>query len=95
MRLLASLLVLLLLHGCAKTEKDHRITLFDEYLSGHAKYFQFNGNVLVAEHGEIIYQKSFGLADFDSNRPINDSSVLSWHPLKSDAATPPRGFACW
>jgi CubicO group peptidase (beta-lactamase class C family) len=32
--------------------------------------------VLVAERGEIICRKSFGLADFDSNRPLNDSSVF-------------------
>src|SRR5690606_36419727 len=53
-----------------------RLVQIDEYLSGQSKYFKFNGNVLVAERGEIIYQKSFGLADFDSNRPLNDSSVF-------------------
>ncbi|WDF57178.1 serine hydrolase domain-containing protein [Mucilaginibacter sp. KACC 22063] len=34
----------------------------------------FNGNVLVAEDGRIIYQKSFGYADFEQQR-LNDRST--------------------
>ncbi|HRN55891.1 MAG TPA: serine hydrolase domain-containing protein [Niabella sp.] len=36
----------------------------------------FNGNVLVAKNGKIIYQKSFGYADFDTKRLLNDSSMF-------------------
>lgn len=76
MRLLTPLLALILFFGCTRIEKDQRSTLLDEYLSGQEKHYKFNGNVLVAERGKIIYQKSFGLADFDSNRQLNDSSVF-------------------
>lgn len=65
-----------LLVSCSPEKEDHRLGQIDEYLSGQSKYFKFNGNVLVAERGEIIYEKSFGLADFDSNRQLNDSSVF-------------------
>ena len=34
----------------------------------------FNGNVLIAEHGKIIYEKSFGFADFESQRINTNSS---------------------
>ena len=66
--------LLLVIIGCAdKKDKDAGI---DEFLSGHANYFRFNGNVLIAEKGEIVFQKSYGFADFDSKRILNDSSVF-------------------
>src|SRR5439155_4968326 len=34
------------------------------------------GNVLVAERGQVIYQKSFGYADYDTKRKLNDNSVF-------------------
>ncbi|MEL7121230.1 MAG: serine hydrolase domain-containing protein, partial [Bacteroidota bacterium] len=34
----------------------------------------FNGNILVAEKGKIIYQQSVGQADFDNNIPLNDNT---------------------
>ena len=36
----------------------------------------FNGNVLVSKGGKIIYQKSFGYANFDTKALLNDSSVF-------------------
>lgn len=36
----------------------------------------FNGNVLVAEKGKIIYEKSFGMASLAENRPLNSQSVF-------------------
>lgn len=39
-------------------------------------YSIFNGNLLVAKKGKIIYQKSFGFADYYSERLLNDSSVF-------------------
>ncbi len=68
------LLLLLFYISCNEDHKPSGQT--DEYLSGQAKYFRFNGNVLVAEKGKIIYQKSFGFADFDTERMLNDSSVF-------------------
>lgn len=37
---------------------------------------QFNGNVIVARAGEIVYQASFGFADSAQTIPLNDSSVF-------------------
>lgn len=36
----------------------------------------FNGNVLVAESGKIVYQKSFGYADFSINAPNVSNSTF-------------------
>jgi len=50
--------------------------LLDEYMTGQHKYFQFNGNVLVAKNGSPIYQGAFGYADYNTKRMLNDSSVF-------------------
>lgn len=36
----------------------------------------FNGNVLVAENGNIIFEKSYGLADEQTKRKLNDSTLF-------------------
>lgn len=63
--------------SCDTAKEDNKIALqLDEYLSAQVKNYHFNGNVLVAEKGEIIFQKSYGYADFDTKRMLNDSSVF-------------------
>jgi CubicO group peptidase (beta-lactamase class C family) len=70
-------LTLIFLFGCSTlNETNPLVTKLDEFLTGQQKYFRFNGNVLVAEKGEIIFQKSYGVADFDTQRLLNDSSVF-------------------
>ncbi|PKG42307.1 serine hydrolase domain-containing protein [Psychroflexus sp. MES1-P1E] len=36
----------------------------------------FNGSVLIAENGQIIFEKSYGFADEQTNRKLNDSTVF-------------------
>ena len=40
----------------------------DSLFSGLYAQGKFNGNVLIAEKGHIIYQKSFGKADIAANK---------------------------
>ncbi|MEO1518171.1 MAG: serine hydrolase domain-containing protein [Bacteroidota bacterium] len=37
---------------------------------------KFNGNVLIAENGEVIFEKSFGLADEAAKRKLNPESIF-------------------
>jgi len=75
--LLYFIISLFLLSGCQPKKENNNITkTLDEYLSGQANHFRFNGNVLVADKGEIIFQKSYGFANFDNKRMLNDSSVF-------------------
>ena len=64
---LAALLVLLLfstaVFGQTKPEK------FDELMNKYFDYGLFNGVVLVAEKGEVVYQKEFGFANYEWNVP--------------------------
>src|SRR2546429_7907819 len=49
--------------GQSKTDK------LDKLISAYTEYRQFNGSVLVAEKGTVIYKKGFGLADMEWNIP--------------------------
>jgi CubicO group peptidase (beta-lactamase class C family) len=50
-------------YGQAKADK------LDKLISAYAEYGKFNGSVLVAEKGKVIYKKGFGLADMEWNVP--------------------------
>ena len=69
------ILLLLFVPVFATAQKDHA-KLLQEYMTGQNKYFQFNGNILVAEKGKPIYQQSLGYADYNTKRMLNDSSVF-------------------
>jgi CubicO group peptidase (beta-lactamase class C family) len=51
----------------AQTEKSAAQKL-DEYFSNLAGEGEINGSVLVAENGKIVYEKSFGYADFEARK---------------------------
>lgn len=48
----------------------------EKYFSKLSKNQRFNGNVLVAENGKIIYQKSFGYANFENKRLNTKTSTF-------------------
>ncbi len=61
-----------------KTNKENstKIKKLNAYLTAQATHNNFNGNVLVAENGEMIFQGSYGFANFETKRILNDSSVF-------------------
>lgn len=61
-------LCLLLSLNVVYTFGQTKIDSIDHYFSKLHQNQQFNGNVLIADHGKIIYQKSFGYADFATER---------------------------
>ena len=50
--------------------------LFEEYMKGQADLYGFNGNVLVSKNGKVIYKKSFGYADYNMKKELNDNSIF-------------------
>ncbi len=68
-------ILLLLLPFSLTAQKDYS-ALLRQFMTGQHDYFRFNGNVLVAKGGNIIYQQDLGYADFNSKRLLNDSSVF-------------------
>jgi CubicO group peptidase (beta-lactamase class C family) len=50
--------------------------LFDEYMQGQTNLYGFNGNVLVAEKGKVLYRKSFGYADYKTRTKLDSNSIF-------------------
>ena len=50
--------------------------LLGQFMMGQHNYFRFNGNVLVAKDGKIIYKQDLGYADFSEKRKLNDSTAF-------------------
>ena len=65
------LMITFSLNGFGQTEAR-----MAEYLDGQSKYFGFNGKVLVAEKGKVVFQHSYGFANFDTKHLLNDSTVF-------------------
>src|ERR1041385_7456139 len=59
------LLINILNVSCGQTKIDK----VDKLVSAYAEYGQFNGSVLVAEKGKVIYKKGFGFANMEWNIP--------------------------
>lgn len=64
--LLGILLQVLTLQVAIAQSKTEKI---DQLMSRYSQYNQFNGTVLVAEQGKVIYKKGFGMANMEWNIP--------------------------
>ena len=51
--------------------------LLDSLFSTMSHRGQFYGNVLIAEHNEIVFSKSFGYADRENKEPLNEQSLFN------------------
>jgi CubicO group peptidase (beta-lactamase class C family) len=49
--------------------QQNAVAGLNSYFNALFRSRQFNGNVLVAEKGKIIYERSFGYADFSTKKP--------------------------
>jgi CubicO group peptidase (beta-lactamase class C family) len=50
--------------------------LLDSFMLAQKDIFHFNGNVLVAQVGHIIYQKPFGYRNYDTKELLDNNSVF-------------------
>jgi len=55
-------------NGARKTSQDHAAKIQEALALAH-KYRQFNGTVLVAENGKIIFKQGFGMANMEWGIP--------------------------
>jgi CubicO group peptidase (beta-lactamase class C family) len=69
-------ILLFLLLPCSLAAQKNYIPALREFMTGQHAYFRFNGNVLYARNGNIVYQQSLGYADYNTKRMLNDSSVF-------------------
>lgn len=74
--LIWSLLLALPLTMSAREDAQKKAALTDSMISSLYKEGLFNGNVLIAEKGQVIFSKSYGYADETSKRMLNEQSVF-------------------
>lgn len=68
--LIGCAMILLALQGYAAAQsQSQKAAKIDEVMTMANKYRLFNGSVLVAENGKVIYKKGFGLANMEWNIP--------------------------
>jgi CubicO group peptidase (beta-lactamase class C family) len=68
--------LLLLLFLSPAVSAQNNLSVFDAYMNAESKLYGFNGNVLVAKGGQIIYQNSFGYANYTTKTALNENSVF-------------------
>ncbi len=78
-KLLLSVL-LMSLFSCSKQE-DPRVLEIDKVLKRLYAERNFNGNVLIAEKGKIVYEKSFGLSNIETNKALTPESIFDIHSI--------------
>ena len=64
----------LLFESCGQTNTEEKVTVtksdkIDELIGLYTDYEGFNGSVLIAHEGEILYKKGFGLANMEWDIP--------------------------
>lgn len=68
--------LLFLLFACDQ-EAESRLLKIDELMQTLSEQEQFNGNILIAEKGKIIYEKSLGFADYDKKIPLTSDRLFN------------------
>ena len=51
-------------------------SVFESYMKAQANHYGFNGNVLVSKNGKVIYKKSFGYADYNVKKELDENSLF-------------------
>lgn len=80
---LAAIAMLLLLNsscGQTNTNSSSKIQQLEEVIGKFSAYGHFNGSVLVAQNGQVIYQKGMGMADMEwgiPNQPDTKHRIAS------------------
>ena len=52
------------------------LALLDKYMKAQVEIYRFNGNVLVARGGNVVYQKSFGYSNYDTKERLNQNALF-------------------
>ena len=73
-RLLLASAVSLALAACTGAAKPGASAAIDAFMTRAADYGQFNGAVLIAADGRVVYQRAFGLANMELGAP-NDTTT--------------------
>lgn len=67
--------LLLLLPLTSMAQKNYP-ALLDSFMQAEVSVNHFNGNVLIAKSGNIIFQKAFGYRNYETKEPLDNNSVF-------------------
>ena len=67
----------MLLSSGAFCQQQAKIARIDSVLHWFSEREMFNGTVLVAEKGKILYKKAFGIADPKTRAPLSTASAFN------------------
>jgi CubicO group peptidase (beta-lactamase class C family) len=56
--------------------QENKTTKLDHLFVALSQSGQFSGNVMIAENGKALYQKSFGLSDQEKQLPLNEDTLF-------------------
>lgn len=68
-------LILLFLPIALMAQKKYDATL-DSFMQAHIAVNHFNGNILIARSGTVIYQKAFGFRNYDTKELLDNNTVF-------------------
>jgi CubicO group peptidase (beta-lactamase class C family) len=83
-RVIAIFFPIIYFSGICYSQKLSQGKVLEQYFNALYKNGQFNGTVLVADKGKVVYNQSFGYADFPSKKPNTNNSV---YPIASITKT--------
>lgn len=69
------ILILILVFSTALNAQDSTVQKLEELITAYAKAGRFNGSALVAQHGNILLQKGYGIKNADNNS-MNDANTI-------------------
>ena len=78
MKKLIILIILLLFPVMLSAQRKYSVYagLLDSFMTAETAIRHFNGNVLIAHDGDIIYKKSFGYRNYDTKELLDENSVF-------------------
>ena len=68
--------IIFLLLFPAVLNAQNNTSIYDTYMQAQTDLYHFNGNVLIAKNGNVIYKKSFGYADYNSKQKLDSASIF-------------------
>lgn len=71
------LFLLMIVLSASLQAQQQDIKALDSTLTELNKTNRFNGTVLYAEKGKVLYKKAFGVADYRTNKPLNTTSAFN------------------
>lgn len=77
MKLLYILLAALFFSNCLYAQQNAGIKKLDSVLTVLNSTHRFNGTVLYAEKGKVLYKKAFGITDYRTNEPLTTHSSFN------------------